>query len=401
MKNREIEHQLGCLIDFFLTDYKREKDCSLLGLMTGRAGVIVTQAALYKFTGNGAFLKEIESNLEYIFDELNASDHISPTYANGIAGIGCMLLILKDQSIISYELNEILLEIDDVLSKSLQMFIVNQEYDILHESLGIGLYLIKRKIYKPIGRIIEMLELSANQVNEEVKWKRYDKYNSKTHLYDFGLAHGNAGILYFLGKCWYNDIERERCKILIDSLISFYFNNIQYVPEVGSYFPNCISVDEYVAGKNLPHKSRTAWCYGDLGIVHTIHMVANWIADESLMKISLNMLKNIASRRGNKNTLISDLGICHGSSGNGIIFLNLFRRTKCEEFKQATEYYVNLTLEFGKSCESVIDSYVRNISETGGLQTIAIITGMAGPALLFSSFLKEDNTSWEEVFFLK
>lgn len=398
--SKMIENQLKDLSQFLLTDYKQEKDYLLFGLMGGRAGITLAQSILYLNTRNNDFLIEIEGNCDSIIQDLNDSNEISVGYANGIAGIGWLFLTLKEWNIIEYEIDDIVDELDVVLEKSLTDFLHESKYDILHEALGLGVYFLKRGKYEPTVEIIQKLEESGIREGSEIKWSRFDKYISKLDVYDFGLAHGMSGILYFLGKCYFKDIERERCKALIDGIISFYFNNIQDPLVIGSYFPDAIPVHRYQLKNNNGSKSRVGWCYGDLGITHTIFLISKWTGDIELYNQALIMLKEIAKRRGFDATLLSEAGLCHGSSGNGTIFLSLFRKTNYPEFLDAAEYYLNITLEYGSKYGSTIDSFTDSVNRVGSLQTICLLTGITGPALFFSTYLGNLNTNWEESLFL-
>lgn len=398
MKIKE-EEILKELILFFQEDYKKERDFQLIGLLSGRGGVTLCQAVLYQVSGNVKFLSEIHRNCESIIDDLNKSQEISVNYCNGVAGIGWLFLILEKFDLFPFDPKEIYDEIDDILDESLNDFLVKNDYDILHHALGLGLYFLKRGKFNEIGKILNMLEASADKEDNELKWLRFDKYNDNIPLYDFGLAHGIAGILYFVGKLYSQNVEKERSLKLIEGIVAFYLNNAQVTSEYISFYPQYILRNEY-ENKQAGY-SRVGWCYGDLGICYTLFQVALWINDDILKEKVLKMLINISKRRGIRETSVSDPSLCHGSGGNGLIFLKLFKKTRIKEFQEAVEYYKDLCIGYGDGYSSYVKSFLSNKEREIELQSLALLTGLSGPALFLCHYLdKEFELPWEEVLFL-
>ncbi len=116
-----------------------------------------------------------------------------------------------------------------------------------------------------------------------IAWSRFDSYSKAENIYDFGLAHGMARDIIFPGKCYKAGIMQEQCKQLIDGLVEFFMNNIQpATDEPASFFPNSIVVKHYKTGEQQVQLSRVAWCYGDLGILHTLLLISIWTGNKVL-----------------------------------------------------------------------------------------------------------------------
>jgi len=161
---------------------------------------------------------------------------------------------------------------------------------------------------------------------------------------------------------------------LIDGVLLFYKNNQQNYNIVGSHFCHHIEVDKYEYGQKLNADCRVAWCYGDLGIGNTFYIVSKFINDVDLKNYAINILLKTAERRGFEKTKVSDDGICHGSSGNGIIFNKLFKETGFLEFSNAVEYYLQMAI--GE--DEVFNEVKNNKKDKQSLNTASLLTGEAG-----------------------
>src|ERR1019366_326222 len=159
-------------------------------------------------------------------------------------------------------------------------------------------------------------------------------------VYDLGLAHGQAGILYFLGKCYVAGIQPAHCRELIVGGCKFFNNMIQDHTTAGSFFTYSILTSEYDNRKKYPVRSRLAWCFGDLGILHTLVLVSGWIEVADSYIQYKQMLLATAERRDPGNTIIEDAQFCHGASGVGYLFLSLHKLCGNPAFKEAADYWM-------------------------------------------------------------
>ncbi len=398
----DVVNKFKIIAEFFTQNYKADLDQQFIGLLTGRAGSIVLHSLLYESTKDPIYIREINDGCEYILNHLNDSTEISVAYASGLAGIGWTFIYLKDNNFIDFHVEEILEEIDFILHRELNQFLAKKEYDILYNALGIGMYFVKRKDIEEVERIVRHLYRAMDISDNEFRYSRFDHNESKVFIYDFGLAHGMAGALHFLGKAFNLGAESELSKKLIEGLFAFYCHNMQDAQKVGSYFPGIIPVSKYQSGTNLSQLSRVAWCYGDLGIAHSLYMASLCLNNTQMQSLSLEILLFAAQKREFKSVMVSDPGFCHGSSGNAIMFLNLYHLTSKAEFQEAAEHYISLTNRYGNKCNDPIESYITLKERLGSLQSTALLTGIGGPLLAFLYYLDRNiNTDWKEIFFLK
>jgi hypothetical protein len=387
----------------YLTDPILNKYNIHLGALGIAGGTIITKAILHGITEGEStqneIVKSINDDLDIIFQTIENSTQLSPTFCTGLAGTGWLMEYLKRLGIIDIDLDEFLEEIDEVLRLNLGIMIRNNYFDILHGYLGLGIYFLKRNKTEEVRKIITALNNCKTDTGNEIKWKSLS-FGSGEPIYNFSLSHGNASILYFLGKCFSQNICMPECSELIDGLFKFYFNNLQDIGVQLSYFPNAISIDDYKHGRSAAEDSRLAWCYGDLGILHTMYLVSNWIGDNAIREKVVEMLLWEAKRRDKQDTLVSDAGFCHGSSGVGYIFSAVHNKTGILNFKEAADYWLDETVKRGKHFDKQAHGFlfpnndVLTTDET-------VLTGLGGVFAFLSSLqsVKGDN-SWNECLFL-
>lgn len=124
---------------------------------------------------------------------------------------------------------------------------------------------------------------------------------------------------------------------MIQGCYRFFINNMQDHDKAGFFYPDLIFYKDY-QNKNIHHeRSRLAWCHGDAGIVqvlYSLHSAGYINASPDLMQF---MITQTAARNDLDSSLIEDPNFCHGSSGTGTIFHDLFRKTGNDLLRQASE----------------------------------------------------------------
>lgn len=390
------------LEEYFYGDFETEESQKSIALFGGRSGTLLLNSILC--LNNSKLDREvyIDKNIEFIMGVLEAEPQLHTSHSSGLSGLGYCLDFIQKNSLSAYCLNDLLKEIDFSVKKHIHEYIQRDDYDLLHGALGVGCYLMFRESHlREVEFLVQALENSLVKDIDGIRWKQFDEFRSGEYVYDFGLAHGNAGILYFLAKAYQLGIRKQACKNLIRGLIKFYKSNLQNPQEVGSYFPNFKEVDKY--DKNsLFARSRLAWCYGDLGILHTFFLVSKIIGDASLEYFAINLLKEVSKRCNYKETLVSDAGFCHGSSGAAYIFHKMFRATNEEAFKTSSDYWHKVTLDYTQVNSSKISGNFFKITEQSkGSNHLSLLDGVAGIAIVLSSQSKKSHESdWDYIFFL-
>lgn len=402
----KIESKIDQIDVAIFSNYNSFERINNSALFCGIPGILMLYAHLYQITGNIAFKNKALKIFDYLLQMIEAESTVTTTFCNGLAGLGWLFIFLKNNNeavdICSLlELDDFLDELDEALEQEVDKMLVAKNYDLLHGVLGIGLYFIKRQKHEIVERICEDLYHNCELRDGEIKWKRFDKYRANEYIYDLGLAHGNSGILYFLGKCYTNNIALKKCKTLIDGIFKFYLNNRQDLKIVESNFPASIIVNGYSSGHNPPLKSRLAWCYGDLGILHTLLLVSGWIGDQESRSLFEVLLEEVAMRRSASVTRLEDSHFCHGKAGVGYIFFSIYHMTQNPVFEEAAEFWLNQVLDDGNN-ENGFAGYLFKMGDNLGWDDMMdILNGIGGVGLFLASYMSErKNFDLDECLFL-
>lgn len=383
--------------------FSRQDSCSdgqPFALLSGQAGIVLLQAMLYQGTKDEAYASLIMDSVERITGIIDTTEKPLPTFCGGLAGFGWLLMYLNKHNIIDMDADQYLDELDRILEIDLYRLVRYKNFDILHGAMGIGLYFIKRNKPDNVKLIINALAADKHQMEPGFAWSRIDYYTTKERIYDFGLAHGNAGMLYFLGKSYEAGIMQEQCKALIDGCVQFFMNNIQ-PGTIGSFYPNMVNAQQFREQKTETRQlSRLAWCYGDLGILHTVLLIAHWTDDKALHEKVVSMLLTVAARRSTKETMVRDAGFCHGAIGNCYVFKNIYRLTGQAAFLDAANYWMQQTLNLSSSDPVSVCGYLFHKGEAGWGPDSSILSGLGGIGLVLADHAYTIGGHWNECYFL-
>lgn len=396
-----IDRELRCIGDFFInkTDFSPS-----IGLYGGETGTVLLLAQFYLCTRDNRYVVKLS---EYLDELINMCDKggrikIYPYFSSGLAGFGWLLCYLRENNLVDFA-DDYLRDIDDVLQDQLTI-IDPSSWDLLHGRLGIARYFIKRNNRAIIENELEIMRQHAIVINGNYKWlsKKFDG----NIAYDTGLAHGMAGILYFVGKCYETGIKRDLCLEFGDGIMQFYKHIQQDYLRTGSFYPNFIPVGnkESYVGK----KSRLAWCYGDLGILYSMYLYCMRTHNSYELDIVLNKLLFTADREDCVVNHVLDAMLCHGSSGIAHIYARLYFFSKNERFREASEYWLEVSTKISNEPTSY-PPYKFLVAhptteewtfETMWSESLSLLEGVAGVGLSYLSYIDSNHMGWDEILML-
>lgn len=376
-----------------------------ISLLAGLTGTIVVLIDSYRVFPELVSKKTIENYITKLEGILSEADVLFTGYCSGIAGLAFFFLKLKEQNeFYRSEFDEIIEEIDEILLEQLSVDIKNGNFDILHGAVGIGLYFLERRKSAQVNRIIDVLGENATQTQDgQVFWHRSDSYSSKGEIYDFGLAHGNVSYLYFLAKCKFRGIQHHNVDFLITGVINFYKANVQELSEkIYSYYPSTQLKSNFDLSLHKPLNSRLGWCYGDLGVFHTLYITSELIQDNELRRNCLDKLQTVSCRKKEHENEMIEGDFCHGSAGISFMFKNLYQKTGEKQFLQANELWVNETLkEKNRAINSILPTHGYNFPiYNNTAQNNSLLEGLSGVTASYLKFLTEKRLMLDEIFFL-
>lgn len=405
----KIENELNTLLEYNLNweNIKDNRFSNGIGILSGLTGAIPVLFDLYKKNHNLVDKEKIIFLIKKIFENIENDEILSPTYCDGLAGIGFIVLKLKsnnffkageDDEIVEF-IDDLLLQLDEILSDQLHNFLSYDEFDILHGSMGLGMYFLERDLKQNVSLIIEKLYDEAYFKEDEIHWKKYDKYQTHTTVIDMGQAHGNAAVLFFLMKAS-KKIENEKLSNLIKGSLNFYINNFN-APIKGKkcFYPSLIKADEYEANNLDFNVSRLAWCYGDLGVLNTLLLTIKELNLD--FDLIANKLEVLFERRYENEFFVIDNGFCHGTSGIGAILDRMNEIINSDNCKIASEYwYQYLFNSKDNSNESYILGYDFSIADSEE-QNLSLLEGVFGLIYSYSRLLYGEMPITEEALLIK
>ena len=392
-----IKEKISEIIEFYNSDHK---EIQSIGLHEGTSGILLLKYMHYLKHKTTTTKDQIIKHIDRIYYSLEHLEEITPELSTGLAGLGLILSLINKED--DFDFNTLLLEIKDVLKTVLDKYLQEKNHDILHGSLGLGLFFIDAEEYLEVEKIILQLEkLSLKDSNNSLKWSRFDE-SINEEIIDYGLAHGISGIIYFLGKSFEHGILKDECEKLIVQATNFLEQNLQDFDKIGSYYPSKHISSLLERGESVSHSSRFAWCYGDLGILNTLLLTSRWTKNKILEeKVIFRLLKN-TKRKSYSETLINDCCFCHGTSGVSLIYLNCYDITGEEEFLRTSLYWLNETIKKGhhdittSTCRYLFNSAPGKFKPDSNL-----LSGLGGVLLLYLSHAYPDLIFWKKFLFLQ
>ena len=167
------------------------------------------------------------------------------------------------------------------------------------------------------------------------------------------------------------DNENKKTKEIIESLTATILKKRIDFAKYGSSFPSY-----YKSTEADSRFSRLAWCYGDIGILASLSMVANLLSDNTLASRIEPMVMGETSRRKFEHTYIRDACICHGASGIYAYFSHASEQYPDNvAIRDATAYWENYILRMPREylCyDPIAKEYNKQYSILSGYAGIAL-----------------------------
>lgn len=307
------------------------------------------------------------------------------TYCNGYAGLGIILNKLKEIGYLE-DITEALNHLDTHIYTLFHKYLQAENIDFLHGKTGIGFYLIMRAsedcdYSKTL--LIDIID-TINRCSLKIGYKNITlQFNPKDSNKNFNisLSHGMSGVIIFLCQLYKKELFGKEIQSKIFDLIQNSTNFIitqKLDPTFnGSCFPSLSLIN-----KTNGTYSRLAWCYGDLGIGMALLNAANVLNNDYVKEIAHSTLAHNATQRLNqKDNLIYDGTMCHGSGGVAAIFRKISNLSGTHFYKEAWNYWHKATLNFTQS-DNLGFKYDFYNPETHKFQSDnSILTGTSGVGL--------------------
>ena len=295
-------------------------------------------------------------------------------------------------------------DIDDGLRRVLADVKEVPFYELIGGLVGFGTYLVERLPHpgaaETLGRIIDLLDARAEKSERGITWftppellSSEQRQRMPDGCYNIGVAHGVAGIIGFLAAARREGIEDPRVVRLADGAVAWLLANKMSGTE-RSVFP------AFIAPGQEPEPTRTAWCYGDIGVAAVL-LSASRSFERPEWEAEALAIARLASRRSVQDTQAIDPGLCHGAAGMAHLFNRFYQATGDADMKTAALAWYREALDMRRPGEGLAGllSWVRNPAADGGSwrPEHGFLSGIAGYGLAMLAAVSDVEPAWDRV----
>lgn len=363
----------------------------------GTSGVALFFAYLYAANSNDDAADRALAALELSSSVLTAH-HLLPDLYSGFAGVGWVLTHLTRELFAGDD--DLALEIDDALRQLLSGITERAPFELVGGLAGYGSYLVERLpnagAAELLDRVLALLESSRDANGgwfSHPEWlPAWQRELMPRGHHNLGVAHGIPGVIGFLAAAHHAGVRDPR-------VARFASDAVQWVLAQKGIWPSSL-FPSHIPPDSEPRQTRTAWCYGDLGVAAVLLSAAHaferadW-RDEALA------IAHVAARRSFDDTKVSDAGLCHGAIGIAHLFNRMHQATGDVELRDAAQRWYRIALDMrqpGKGLAGFLSWYESTPTEPGSWRgEPGFLSGIAGIGLALLGAVTEVEPSWDRV----
>lgn len=329
-----------------------------------------------------------------------AEPHHLPNLYDGFCGVGWVVEHLTRE----------LFEGDDDLSaeidEALRELLVNPgeiPYELIGGLSGFGTYLVERLPHPDaselLGRVLDLLKKSSEESKAGITWYTPPEWlpEGKRQImpggcYNLGVAHGIPGVIGFLAAARREGVQDPRLVRLAEGAVRWVLG--QRLPrEDQSVLPAF-----FIPGEE-PEPTRTAWCYGDLGVAAVLLSAARSFGREDWKREALSLAR-LAARRPAEAVKAVDTTLCHGTAGIAHLYNRFYQATGDPELKEAALAWYRRTLDMQRPGEAFAGLLSWTIPPAGPGRwegEHGFLTGIAGTGLALLAAVTGVEPAWDRV----
>ena len=313
----------------------------------------------------------------------------------GLAGTGWVISHISDAGVA----DELLVEIDRLLGRALDVERWEGDYDLIGGLVGFGVYFLERgdapSAKAGLARVIEHLTVLRESTPQGATWHtrpellpEWQREQSPDGYFNCGLAHGVPGVVALLGRAANSGRDIETCREAMRWLTAQ-----QITGDPAGRFPSATH-----RGVSGDRAARTAWCYGDPGVA-----LAGWGAAARLGGDAepWRQLARETTGRAIELTGIRDAGLCHGAAGLAHIFNRFYQASRESVFRDAARTWFELALAMRKP--DGVGGFIAWSSdgvrpEPTWTPAVDLVEGAMGVALALLAAVEPTEPCWDRLF---
>ncbi len=380
------------------------------GLFYGKAGLALYCLYMYKLNKEKRYLNKIEEIIEYLFCKNTVENSVlyyQNSFAEGLSGLGYLLLKLRNNEILDNSFNETIDSLSNIIEIDCLKMIKNNKFDFFYGSFGLLYFLLENKKYELCYTYIKQIYNLSLKNNFFLYNNTEDPY---TKGYNFGFAHGVIGFISILLK--FIDILDHKIMIkdfIFNLLLSmskfgkniFVPNNFRSIDDYKTFpsiYPYNIYIDNFTLNTTLNaeiikngivhYTTRIGWCNSDMGHSLLYYKAGVILQNDDFINTS-QLIGNFLIKRIDFNvTGIDSMYMCHGSSGVAQMYKRLYELTHNENYFESYLYWLEKTSNY----------LIMEIKKEEFKPTL--ISGWLVPILLLNEFVHKIDIRWDDTFLL-
>lgn len=295
-------------------------------------------------------------------------------------------------------------EYDEIFYDLMKKYIKDNSYDLLYGATQIATYFLNRYKHKPekykkfLNAYLELLYTQADKLSHnKLAWKSMiDK--SAPHIlgYNLGLAHGIPSLIMFFSKLIQAGFQHPLLNEILTGTCKYMLSIEQDFQKYKSHFGIRL-----LPGQKKNEMSRIGWCYGDLGIGYAFLHASKYDENKKLQlkNKSIEIIEDTFNRISQKETLIVDNCLCHGTSGVALIYDMISKNLNDQKCKKLASYWYTKTIEqsFDYNYYAGYKIYKGNYKYESDL---SFLSGISGIGLSLISAIYPVKPDWCEFIML-
>lgn len=366
-------------------------------LMGGALGNALFLYQYFKYFEDEKYLDKSFEIIDSVMQKLDHHNYESKySFGSGMAGLGWMLYHIKNDAIIDIGENGFFAELNIALFNKMKYYLMVDNFDFLYGAAGICWFFIKTNQKGDnnwaIQYFLEVLYTKVKKCDNYHYWLFRKNEETQLDKINLGLAHGIPAIIIILSEIAKIEELKQEAINLLRPTINLIVSAIQDCKTSGSYFGYSA---EIINNKLITDKerSRLAWCYGDLSVAWSLVVGARTVNDPQIQRLAEEIIIFSAARNKPEDTWVFDHIICHGSSGNALLFKKINEYIKRKEITKAEKHWLNL-------CLSTKEFLTYNTQYNKYEENYSLLEGTSGIGLVLLSFLSEKGLPWDECLLL-
>jgi len=277
------------------------------------------------------------------------------------------------------------------------------EYDLIRGLVGLGVYALERLPRPTAARclesIVQRLEERSTRAGPGLSW-----WTPPHHLpphqralytdgyFNLGAAHGVPAVVALLARIAHAGVAQQKARELATGGARWMLANV--LPNSpGARFPSAVA-----PGVDLK-PCRSAWCYGDPGVVMCLAVTAQSLGDAELLGATLDIAREAAVRPVEQ-AGVRDAGLCHGAAGLGHIYNRLYQISGDATFKEAATDWFSRALRMRRPGEGAAgflfwSSPTGQDKDLGWFADKSLLNGVTGTGLALLSATQPLSPTWD------